>query len=114
MNDNEILDGLKGAIIAGMKDGLKSKFTQYNSSLDKWLTETLNESDTDFKSLFNEAVKSCMSDQSFRGEIIQAYRANLAAALIKRFGQKLDLDLNALKTDPVSRAKITEMLESLT
>jgi len=105
---------LAQALRDGIREAVKSKLSSnYNNPLDTVITEALKKHAPAFSSLIGECVASCLSDQDFRGEIIGAVRKTLAKTLVARFGGELEKQVNVLKSDPATRARITLAIEEI-
>jgi hypothetical protein len=65
------------------------------------------------RTLLVEGIKSALSDESFRDQIKAALRTKLAKVLIERFGGELEKQVNTLKSDPATRARITLAIEEI-
>ena len=97
----------------GIRDGIKSKLMGYNSPLEKMMTDCINEHGTAIKSLLSDAIAESVKDESFRLEIQTSLRSQLAKTLVQRFGGELEKQVNALKSDPTTRARITIAIEDI-
>jgi hypothetical protein len=101
------------AIHDGIREGVKSKLGGYNSPLDKMINECLQKHDSDFRNLLLAAIQSAVGDDQFRESIQQQVRHKLANVLVARFGGELERQVNALKSDPATRARITLAIEEI-
>lgn len=97
----------------GLREAVKSKLTGYQSPFDNLIKELIAKYDTDFRSLLGGAINSAIGDEKFREEIRDAIRHNLAKTLVQRFGGELEKQVNALKSDPTTRARITLAIEEI-
>lgn len=98
----------------GIRDGIKKRLTDgYNSPLDKMLTAALEAYSIPFKQLLEHSVGTCLEDAEFREEIAVAVRHSLAKTLIQRFGGEMEKQINVLKSDPTTRARITLAIEEI-
>lgn len=104
---------LENAIRDGIRDGIKSKFDSYNSPLQKLLESSLEKHNASFRSMLEDAIGSCVNDAAFREDIAVAVRLTLAKTLIQRFGGEMEKQVNALKSDPTTRARITLAIEEI-
>lgn len=110
----DIQEQLVRSVQDGIRDGVKTKLGGYNSPLDKLIVDLLNQHNAEFRSLLNDAIVSAVSDAEFREEIRGGLRHKLATLLVQRFGGELEKQVNALKSDPASRARITLAIEEIT
>lgn len=101
------------AVWDGVRDGVKNKLSGYGTPLDKLLSDILTENAEKFRVLIGDAISTAVDDKSFREEIKSAVRSNLARLLVARFGGELEKQVNALKSDPATRARITLAIEQL-
>ena len=105
---------LLNAVRDGLRDGIKRKLSEnYNNPLDKILLSVLAQHRVDFEGLLGEAIESCVHDEAFREEIKSGARQTIAKVLVKRFGGELEKQVNALKSDPVTRARIVTAIDEI-
>lgn len=106
---------LTQAIQDGIRDGVKSKLSSSygDNPLTKLIGEVLNKHDSAFRSMLSEALDSAVGDVTFRAEIRDSVRKTLAKTLIARFGGELEKQVNVLKSDPTTRARITLAIEAI-
>ena len=103
----------ENAIRDALREGIKGKFTVYNSPLDKLCTEAMEKHKAAFRTLLEDSIGTCVADQDFRDEIATATRRTLAKTLVQRFGGEIEKQVNALKSDPTTRARITLAIEEI-
>lgn len=105
---------MENAIRDGLREGIKDKLKQtYNNPLDKITTEAISRCGEEYKSMLGDALNACMNDKEFRQEIAVAVRHTLSKTLVARFGGELERQVNALKSDPATRARITLAIEEI-
>lgn len=104
---------LKDSILAGVRDCIKGRFDSYNSPLDKLLKDALETHAVEIRTLLEEAIGSCVNDPIFRSDIAAATRHSLAKMLIQRFGGEIEKQVNLLKSDPTTRARIVLAIEEI-
>lgn len=105
---------LVNAIRDGIREGIKTKLgSSYGNPLDGLIKDALAKYDADFRSMLYGAVQSAVGEESFREEIAVAVRHKLAQVLIARFGGELEKQVNILKSDPTTRARITLAIEEI-
>lgn len=97
----------------GMREGIKDKLLRYNSTMDKLLESVIASHADEFRALLNGAIRSCISDETFCEQIRSSIRTTLAKTLVQRFGGELEKQVNALKSDPTTRARITLAIEDI-
>lgn len=104
----------ENAIRDGIRDGIKTKFNQgYSNPLDKLLNDAIATHTPKLRKLFEDAIASCIGDAEFVGEVASATRKTLAKTLVQRFGGELERQVNTLKSDPTTRARITLAIEEI-
>ncbi len=99
---------VKDGIRQGISDKLKSS---YSNPLDKLIENAIKVEEIQLKKLLIDSINNIVSEADFRKEIYDALRKNLAKILIQRFGGELEKQVNVLKSDPATRAKITLVIE---
>lgn len=106
---------LTQAIQDGIREGVKSKLgSSYGDNpLTPMIAEVLKKHDAAFRSMLSEALTEAVGDVQFRNEIKNAVRHTLAKTLISRFGGELEKQVNVLKSDPTTRARITLAIEEI-
>ena len=104
---------LKHAIMDGIREGVKSKLTGYQSPLDGLIKSALEAHSTEFRVMLERSIESCVNDPAFRDEISSSVRSQLAKTLIQRFGGEMEKQVNVLKSDPTTRARITLAIEEI-
>jgi hypothetical protein len=103
----------ENAIRDAIREGVKSKMGGYNSSLDKLVDAAIAKHSDKFRALLEESISTAVLDDSFRVEVKQAVHKNLAKTLIQRFGGEIEKQVNVLKSDPTTRARITLAIEDI-
>lgn len=101
------------AIRDGIREGVKSKLTGYSSPLEKMIESSLTKYSAEFRTMIETAIGTCVNDEKFREEIAVAVRHTLAKTLIARFGGEMEKQVNVLKSDPTTRARITLAIEEI-
>lgn len=112
--DSESEKIFDNAVRDGIREGVKAKLTcGYNSPLDKIVSTAIERHSEKFRGLLEDAIASCLNDKAFREEIASAVRTSLARTLIQRFGGEMEKQVNVLKSDPTTRARITLAIEEI-
>lgn len=101
------------AIRDGMRKGVADKLAGYNSPLEKLMTACFETHRIAMSKLLEESIGSCLTDSEFREDIKKATRHNLAKTLIQRFGGEIEKQVNVLKSDPTTRARIVLAIEEI-
>lgn len=104
-----VLDALKD----GLRESAKKVFTEYNAPGLKLVVEVVSKNAGLLNDLVSEAMIEAIKDPAFRVEFKAAMRASLAKQLVQKFGGELEKSVNRLKSDPMTRAKITAALDEI-
>lgn len=104
---------LEHAITDGFRDGIKSKLGGYNSELDKIVNAAITTHGVKFRQLLETSIEKCMNDEEFQKSVQDGVRSHLARTLVQRFGGEMEKQVNALKSDPTTRARITLAIEQI-
>lgn len=106
---------LKRAVISGLTEGVEKQLScPYNSNpLSKLIDSAINEQVPAFRELLESSIASCITDPTFRSNIATAVRHSLAKTLVQRFGGEIEKQVNVLKSDPTTRARITLAIEEI-
>lgn len=119
MSENAITVDVNKMVINALGDGVreavKHRLTgSYNNNpLDKLIDSVIAEKSGEIKQLLSESLMSCLTDQNFRENIGTSVRAHMAKTLVARFGGELEKQVNVLKSDPSTRARITLAIEEI-
>jgi hypothetical protein len=103
----------ESAIRDAIRDGIKAKMTGYNTDLDKLVSAAIAANAEKFRTLLETAIASAIDDAEFRREITAAVNHSLAKTLVQRFGGEIEKQVNVLKSDPTTRARITLAIEDI-
>lgn len=104
---------LEEAIRDGIRKGIADKFGGYHSPLDDLMKFAIEKHQVAFRTMLEDAIGSCVNDELFRAEVAAATRTSLAKTLVQRFGGELEKQVNALKSDPSTRARITLAIDEI-
>lgn len=105
---------VENAIRDGLREACKSKFqASYNNPLDKLLDSAVTKHAGMIQDLLSEAIGLCAADPDFRAEIKSSVRVTLAKILVQRFGGELEKQVNSLKSDPITRARIVTAIDEI-
>lgn len=105
---------IENAIRAGLVEGVKARLTSgYGSPTAKILDAAIEKHAPKMKAILEESIASCVTAPEFCEEIAGAVRALMAKTLIQRFGGEIEKQVNALKSDPTTRARITLAIEEI-
>lgn len=106
---------LGDAIRDGLREAVKQRLGNHYGAgpVDKLIEGAIAQNSESIRSLLSEAMASCLGDAQFRDEIATAVRGTLAKTLVQRFGGELEKQVNVLKSDPTTRARITVAIEEI-
>jgi hypothetical protein len=105
---------LKRAVLDGLRDAVKTRMGNgYNSPIDTVLNAALADQGAGLKALLIECISGALGDQTVRDQIKAGVNAQLARLLIQKFGGELEKQVNTLKSDPATRARITLAIEDI-
>lgn len=104
---------LEQAVRNGIASGVADKLKGYNSPLDKLLSRILEAQSGTIETLLSAAITDAIGHPEFRDDIKKSVRTKLASTLVQRFGGELEKQVNALKSNPTTRARITLALEEI-
>lgn len=113
MADLDIGAELLQAVKNGIGKAVTEKMSGYNSPLDKLLGTVVSDQSSAIGKLLTDSIQSALKDETFREHIASAVRTKLAGTLIQRFGGEMEKQVNALKSDPTTRARITLAIEEI-
>lgn len=97
--EESIRDAVRGSFVEKLKG--------YNSPLDGLLKQAIEKHSGALFSMLSDAVDSFLKDEQMRADIAAAVRQSLAKQLVQKFGGELEKQVNVLKSDPATRARIT-------
>ena len=109
----DINEQLVRSVQDGIREGVKAKLVGYNSPLDKILNDCIAKHDAQLRTMLSDAITSAVGDEQFREKIRSEVRHKLATLLVQRFGGELEKQVNVLKSDPTTRARITLAIEGI-
>lgn len=111
---DDLNQAIGNAIRDGIREGISKRLgDSYNSPMNKAIDAALQVHFDEFRTLMEESIATCTRDSEFRATIAQAVRHQLAKTLIQRFGGEMEKQVNVLKSDPTTRARITLAIEEI-
>jgi hypothetical protein len=111
--DDALTKELLGAVKSGLHAAIKDKLAGYNSPLEKLMANVVEQHAPELRALLVESISTAISDDGFRQAIRDGLRSKLGKILVERFGGELEKQVNLLKSDPVTRARITVAIEEI-
>jgi O-succinylbenzoate synthase len=109
----DIEQGILNAVREGLSEAIKAKLQAYNSPVDKLIAAAVGQHESLMRTLINEAFSESLGDTTFRDDIKRAVRHSLAKSLVQKFGGEIEKQVNTLKSDPSTRARITLAIEEI-
>ena len=85
----------------------------YNSPLQKLATDVVAKHAATLSNLIDEEFTSAINADVFRAEVRAALTSKTAKSLISKFGGELEKQVNELKSNPTTRAKITIAINNI-
>ena len=86
---------------------VEKELVGYNRPLSNYVNEVLENHRNDFTSLIDGEVTKMLKAKAFKDALSVALNEKLAKILVSRFGGELEKQVNELKANPETRAKIT-------
>lgn len=99
----EIINVAEKAII----NAVEKELVGYNKPLSKFVNEVLESHKSDFLKIIDDEITAILNAESFRGALSEALNYKMARLLVSNLGGELEKQVNALKANPETRAKIT-------
>ena len=98
----------------GIRDGIAAKFKQtYNKPMNQMIDDAIGSHRVELTKLISDSIGSLLGDDLFRSQIQSQVSSLLAKQLVQKFGGELEKQVNALKSDPATRARITLAIDSI-
>lgn len=102
------------AIDRGIYEGVKSVLNaSYNNPLLAVINDSITDRASQLRELLETSIAATVDDPEFREQIRVEVRRSLAKQLVQRFGGELEKQVNLLKSDPTTRARITIAIEEI-
>jgi hypothetical protein len=90
-----------------MGEAITKELVGYNKPLSKLTERVIEENSTELFTLINDEFASLLNGDGFKDALREALQHKLAKTLIARMGGELEKQVNELKQNPQTRAKIT-------
>lgn len=105
---------VRNAVTNAITEGFKRQLDGYSQSpVNQMVAKSLEKFTPEIRSLLEESIGSCVNSNEFREQVAQATREKLAKLLVQRFGGELEKQINTLKSDPTTRARIILAIEEI-
>jgi hypothetical protein len=102
-----------GQIRSGLAKAIQEKLSGYQSPLQTLVNNAVENHAAEIRELLTGSVKQSLSDPDFRKQIQDAVKTKLARLLVERFGGELEKQVNQLKSEPSTRAKIMLAIQEI-
>jgi hypothetical protein len=111
----DLQEQLVAAVKQGLSQAVRDRLTSAygDPPFAKVLQDIVAQQVPEMRTMLTAAVTDAIADPEFRDELRLALRASLAKLLVSRFGGELEKQVNALKSDPATRARITLAIEQI-
>lgn len=90
-----------------MGEAITKELVGYNKPLSKLTERVIEANSNDLFSLINDEFANLLNGDGFKDALREALHQKLAKTLIARMGGELEKQVNELKQNPQTRAKIT-------
>ena len=105
---------LEDAIVSGLKKAVEEQLSNsYRSPVEPLIKEAIEYHKPNLSKLLNAAIGECVTDEEFCIDMKSQVKKNLAKMLVRRFGGEIEKQVNALKSDPTTRARIVMAIEEI-
>lgn len=110
-------DGLEtrisNAVAGAIHKAVAELLSGYSSPIKPLVDSAIASRSVFLTGLLTTSIDGLVGDEAFRDEIRAAMRQKLAKTLVDRMGGELEKQVNALKADPTTRARITLAIEAI-
>ncbi len=104
-------------ILAQVNEAIKKSIvevlTKYRGPLAELTERVILANEDELFNLINKEYKNLIDGGEFRKQLKIALNAKLAKTLVSRMGGELESQINKLKSDPVTRSKITIAIDNV-
>ena len=91
---------------AGVRDAIKAELVGYNKPLNNLAESVINNNRNRLYDIMDAGINNLLDEEEFVVELQSSLNQKLARTLIQKFGGELEKQVNALKQNPETRAKI--------
>lgn len=88
-------------------EAITTELVGYNKPLSKLTERVIEANSDDLYKLINDEFASLLNGEGFKAALKDALKQKLAKTLISRMGGELEKQVNELKQNPQTRARIT-------
>jgi len=107
--EKQILEVAKKAI----SDAIVTELTGYNKPLSTLTANVISDNSGQLYTLINDEFSTLLNSDDFKVSLKEALNKKLAQTLISRMGGELEKQVNGLKSNPATRAKITLAIDNI-
>lgn len=108
--EETFIKAIQDGIRTGVIDRLKK---DYNNPIDSVFKSVIEEIKIELTTILKDSIKECFNNTQFIQDIKDGVRKKLANILVQRFGGELEKQVNVLKSDPTTRARIVVAIEDI-
>ncbi len=109
--EQEVLSIARDATHGAVTKAVVESLTGYQGPLRKLCEAVISENYDSLAKLIREEFAGLVGSDDFRSDLKIALNKKLASTLIARMGGELEAQVNKLKADPATRARITLAIE---
>jgi hypothetical protein len=96
-----------------IEKSIVENLTGYNSPLNTFVNEVIENKKGEFIKIIDGEISKIIKSPQFKKSLNQAFNDKLARILISNLGGELEKQVNQLKSNPETRAKITIALSNI-
>ncbi len=107
--NNQLLAQCEKSIDKAITEALGS----YNSPLVKAVSSALDEQRDEINTLASESVSEIVNSDDFKQVMKEEMKRKLSRVLISQYGGQVEKAVNELRSNPLTKAKITTAIDSI-
>ena len=107
------IENLPKVISLAISDSIQRHLANYNSPISDLINSAIKNQSQKLVDIFSQAIVECVENKDFVTEIKAHARSQLAKHLVQRFGGEVEKSVNALKSDPTTRARIVLAIDEI-
>lgn len=98
----------------GINEAIKKRIMDdYNSPVKPLIDDVIKDYSPDIRRVLHEALGETIRTKSFKESVIEAFRHKLSRGLVDSMAGSIDKAINAIKSDPVIKAKMVVAIEKV-
>lgn len=106
-------DRILESVRVAMNNAITQELVGYNKPLSKLTEKVISDHSSELYNLINDEFSKLLASDGFKVALQDALHQKLAKTLIARMGGELEKQVNELKKNPQTRAKITLAISQL-